>query len=128
MEFVVLQKGNGLRRTGFDGFIALVVDDGERAVGSYGMELVGDQDVDIFVMLFQGGEAGGVPADEKCGAQRVVTGGNRSDVGDAAVAAFAGGDFLDFTFQGAIGGPGVWQQAGGEFDANSDGDEEIGQQ
>jgi len=70
------------------------------------MELVGNEDVDIFIMLFQGGEAGGVPADEKCGAQRVVAGGNGADIGDAAVAAFAGRDFLDFTFQGAIGGPG----------------------
>src|SRR6266403_4717186 len=99
MEFVVLQKGNGLRRTGFDGFIALVVDDGERAVGSYGMELVGNQDVDIFVMLFQGGEAGGVPADEKGGAQRVVAGGYGADIGDTTMAAFARGDFLDLTFQ-----------------------------
>src|SRR5712672_2748483 len=128
MEFVVLQKSYGLHRAGLDGFIALVVDDGQRAVGGYGMELVGNEDVDIFVMLFQRGEASGVPADEKGGAQRVVTGGNGADVGDPAVAAFAGRDFLDFTFQGAIGRPSVWQQAGGEFDANSDGDEEIGQQ
>src|SRR6267378_1543508 len=99
MEFVVLQKSNGLHRAGLDGCIALVVDDGQRAVGSYGMELVGNENVNIFVMLFQGGEAGGVPADEKGGAERVITGGDGADIGDAAVAAFASRDFLDFTFQ-----------------------------
>src|SRR5882672_12108312 len=123
MEFVILQKSNGLHWAGFDGLIALIVDDGQRAIGGYGMELVGNEDVDVFVMLFQGGEAGGIPADEKGGAQRVVTGGHGTDVGDTTMAAFARGDFLDLTFQGAIGGPGVWQQAGREFDANRDGDE-----
>jgi len=67
-EFVVLQESDGLHWAGLDGFIALVIDDGQRAVGGYGMELVGNENVDIFVMLFQGGEAGGVPADKKCGA------------------------------------------------------------
>src|SRR6267154_5837811 len=128
MEFVVFKESNGLGGAGFDGLIALVVDDGQRAIGSYGMELVGDENVDVFVMLFQGGEAGGVPTDEKGGAQRIVAGGDGTYVGDAAMAAFAGGDFLDFTFQGAIGGPGVWQEAGWELDAYRDGNEKIGQE
>src|SRR6267154_5372364 len=128
MEFVVFQESNGLGGAGFDGLVALVVDDGQRAIGSYGMELVGDENVDVFVMLFQGGEAGGVPADEKGGALRVVAGGYGANVGDAAMAAFAGWDFLDFTFEGAIGGPGVWQEAGWELDAHRDGNEKIGQE
>src|SRR5882724_938971 len=91
------------------------------------MQLVRNENVDIFVVLLEGSETGGVPADEKRGAQRVVTGGHGADIRDAAVAPFARGGLL-LDFQGAIGGPGLGQQASRKLHANRDGDKKIGEQ
>jgi len=51
MELVVSQESYGLRGACFHSLIALVVDDGQGAVWRYGVELIGDENVDVFVVL-----------------------------------------------------------------------------
>ena len=119
MELVVFRERQSPRRAGFHRLIALIVDNGERAIGCDRVQLLGNQHVEIFVVAFQRGEAVRIPADVKSGAQWVVAGGNLADVGDAAPAAFARrqvfGVLLDL--KRAVDRPRVRQQAGGKLNA-----------
>ncbi len=67
---------------------------GQRPIGRDGMELLGNQQVDIFVMLLKGGQAVGIPAHEKCSSHRIIAGRELSDVRHAPAAAFTSKRFL----------------------------------
>src|SRR5258708_39490500 len=91
------------------------------------MELLWNQQVDIFVMLFERGKAVGIPAHEKRGTHRIVARRGLSDVLDPAVTAFTNNWFL-FRFDGAIPGFGVRQETSWQFHADGNGHEKIGEQ
>jgi len=97
---VVVVDERHLRQIGVDGFeegveLGIVID-GERAVGSGGVKLFRNEQVDIVVMLFERGEAVGVPVDVKAGAERVVRFRNVADGSDFAKARGAEGNALGF--------------------------------
>src|SRR5262249_3155174 len=131
MEPVVANDGEGFFGRDLDSAVALKIDHGKAAVGSYGAKLFGDDQVQIFVMLTQGGEAVGVVADVKSGAQWVVSVGNGfAEVGHAAVASFSGGEQLAlFIFQRAIVvGAGIGNQCCRKLHAGGHVEKEIDKQ
>ena len=103
VKLVPFQEGDGFRGSCFHGtcLVVRVVHDGESAVGCYAVQLLGDEQVEIFVVLLERRQAVGVPTYVESGAQRVVAFWNFADVGHAAVAAFAprGRFFLRGRFQ-----------------------------
>ncbi len=95
VQFVFFQNRNGFGRCGLRGVLAaLVVHNGQRAIGRDGVELLGNQQVDVFVMLLERSKAVGIPAHEKCGPHRIIGCRELSDVRHAAAAAFASKRFL----------------------------------
>ena len=62
----------------------------ERAVGFVGVQRFGNEQVEVFVVKLQRGEAGGIVAHIKCGAQRIIILRLFAKVGDFALAALAG--------------------------------------
>src|SRR5450755_4499841 len=79
-------------------------------------------------MFPEGGETVGIPTYEKCGAQRIVGGRYGAQMGDAPLATFARGDRFGFEFECVQAGVGAGEQTCGQFDADGDGDEEIGEE
>ncbi len=130
MQLVVFEQRDRFGRTGFHGLVALVVDDGQRAVGSHGMQLLGDQDVEIFVVTLERCQAIGIPTDVIPGAQWIIARRHVAEVRDAAAAPLA--DRNNFRvgpeFQRAINRPGNRKQTRRKLHAGRDIDEEIGQE
>ena len=90
VQLVFFQNRNSLGRCGFRGVLAaLVIHDGQRAIGRHGMELLGNQQVDVFVMLLERSKAVGIPAHQKCSPNGIIACRELSDVRDAAAAPFA---------------------------------------
>src|SRR5882724_8413827 len=90
VQLVVLQYRDGFGGRGFGGVLsALIIHDGQRAIGRDGMELFGNQQVDIFVMLLERSKAVRIPTHEKCSPHGVVACRDIPDVRHATAAAFA---------------------------------------
>jgi len=54
VQFVIFQNGDSFGGRGLDCVLAaLVINDSQRAIGGNGVKLFGDQQVNIFVMLFE---------------------------------------------------------------------------
>ena len=68
----------------------------ELPVGGDGMELLGNQQVNIAIMQLQRGQAVGVPAHVECDAQRIVLGRHLAQSRHAAYASAAPGRLLRF--------------------------------
>src|SRR5579859_57170 len=62
-----------------------VLVDGQTSVGGEGVELFGNQQVDIVIVKLEGSKAVGIPIDVKCRAQRIIMFGNVAESGDFAV-------------------------------------------
>src|SRR5207302_266616 len=113
MQLVFFQNRDGFGGCSFGGVLAaLVVHDGQRSIGRDGMELLGNQQVDIFVVLLERSKAVGIPAYEKYGSHRIISCRELSDVRHSAVPAFASSRFL-LRLDGAISGLGIRQETRG---------------
>jgi hypothetical protein len=130
MELVLFEKRDSLRRGGYRSVLAVfVIDDGQVSVGRNAVQLLGDEQVDVFVMFFQRSEAVGVPTHVKSSAQRIVACRHFADVGDAALAALPEDSELLFRcFQSVERGFNVGEKTRGKLDTDHDGDKEIREQ
>jgi len=76
----------------FHRLISFVIHDGESAIRAYGVQLLGNQYVQIFVVALERSETIGIPADVVAGAQRIVTRGNFAEIRDPAASSLAAGN------------------------------------
>ena len=127
MQFVLLEQAESGVGLHLVALVALVIDNREPAVGSDGMQLLGDQQVKVPIVLFQRGEARGVPTYIKRGAQRIISCRHLADRRHAAPPPFPYGFRVWLCRHGAISGPRVLQQSAWQIDRGQYGYEKVRQ-
>src|SRR5262249_17472004 len=97
--------------------------------GAHRMQFLGNEQVQLLVVLFERSQAVRVPADEERSPQRVIAGRHLADSRHARMPALAQEDGLQVLFlDRVIGRPCVRQQGGRQFDASRDGYKEVHEQ
>ena len=129
VQLVLLQSGYHFAGRGLHCLIPLVVHHSDRAIRGHRVQLFRHQQVNVFVVFFQRGQAIRIPADEKRRAQRVIRRGNLSDIRYPLVPAFSLHHWLQqFLLHRVIDRPCVRKQCRWQFHASRDGQKKIDQQ